>query len=164
MDQTAQDPLRKTFRRGINRRDPAEMNRNFLIVFNHLEFGVLHADALPAQTWLAKDDQALTGQNHLLHIMQIEPAQGERLAQGVRGVLLQGRLENLFPTPEAEQAGFHHFAAEANRLIAFFPRKAGELAPILVTPRIVSQQIAHRLEPEATQLHHPRARNPVDLA
>src|SRR2546423_9779299 len=79
IDDAPQHSLRKTFSRGINRRDPAEMNRLFLVVLNHFKLRMIHAQAFPAQSWLAEDDQLLISSDHFLDVMQIEPAADKRL-------------------------------------------------------------------------------------
>src|SRR5262249_15784097 len=79
----AQKALRYTLSRGINRRDPAEMDRAFRIIFNHFEFGMIHADAVAAKLRLSENDELLAGRYHFLDVVQIEPATNQRLAQGV---------------------------------------------------------------------------------
>ena len=164
MDQAAQNALGQAFGRRINRGDASKMDRNLLVVFDHLEFRMLHAEALSPQARFAEDDQSLSGQNHFLDVMQIEPAQDERLAQGVRFAFLQGRFKNPLPAAEAVKARLDHFTTDTNRLLAFFTREAGKFAPVLVPPRVMGEQIAHRLEPKPVELGDPRSRNPLDLA
>jgi hypothetical protein len=62
------------------------------------------------------------------------------------------------------EARLDHFTAETNRLLAFLARETGELAPVLVAPGIVREQIANRFDPEAAQLCAPRSRDPLDFA
>ena len=100
---------------------------------------MLHADALPAEARFAEDNQPLSGHDHFLDVMQVEPAADKRLAEGVRFAFLQRDFEDLLPTPKALELRLDHFAAEANRLLALLAREAGELAPVLVPPRIVLQ-------------------------
>src|ERR1700693_2319146 len=88
INDAAQHPLRKTFGRRINRGDPAKMDRLLLVVLDQLELGMIHANALPAQSRFAENDELLSGLDHFLDVMQIEPATDERLAQGVRIRLL----------------------------------------------------------------------------
>ena len=83
-NQPAKDTLRKTFCRRIDRRDSAEMNRLLLVALDHFELRMLHADALAAQPRLSEDDQTLAGRDHLLHVMEIEPAKHQRLAERIR--------------------------------------------------------------------------------
>jgi hypothetical protein len=92
--------------------------------------------------------------------VQIEPAQGERLAQGMGIGFLQRRLEYFPATPKTEEAGFRHFTAETDRLIAFLAREPGELAPVFVAARIMGEEIAHCFDPEPAQLGDARARDP----
>ena len=125
---------------------------------------MLHAEPLSAQARLAENDQALPGRDHLLHVMQVEPAQDERLAQGVRFAFLQGGFEDLLSATEAIEARLDHFAAKANRLLAFFARKSGELPPVFMPARIMREQVAHCLEAETAQLSAARLRNPRDFA
>ena len=78
------------------------MNRDFLVVLDHLKFRMFHAKALTAQTRLAENDQTLAGQDHFLDVMQIEPAQHERLAEGVRVAFLQGDFEDFFASGRSD--------------------------------------------------------------
>ena len=133
INQAAQDPLRKPFCRRINRSDAPEMNRDFVVVFDHLKLRMLHAEPLPTLTRLPENDQPLSGQNHLLNVMKIEPAQNERLAEGVRIVFLQRRLEDLLPRPKRLNRVLITSPQRQIGLIAFFLRKAGELASDLRT-------------------------------
>jgi hypothetical protein len=125
---------------------------------------MFHANTRPAQAWPAEDDQALPGQDHLLDVMKIEPAKYERLAEGVGLDFLQSGFED-FPAPaEAKEPRLYDFAAKTNRLVAFFVRKSGELAPVFVTAGIMREQIARRLNPKPMQLGDARARDPVHFA
>src|SRR6185369_10192131 len=108
------------------------MNRNLLVIFNRFKLWMLHADPLSPLSWFAKNDQTLTGKNHLLHVMRIEPAEHQRLTQGMRLIFLESCLEDLFPASKAKQTGFCYFAAKANRRISFFPWKASEFAPVFM--------------------------------
>ncbi len=79
------------------------MDRCVLVVLNYFELGMIHANATPAKPRLAEHDELLTGGNHFLDVMQIEPATDEGLTERVRIQFLQCRFENLFPatkTPE----------------------------------------------------------------
>ncbi|MEP6685388.1 MAG: hypothetical protein ABJB22_01315, partial [Verrucomicrobiota bacterium] len=46
INQASQNALREPLRSGVNRRDPAEMDRDFVIVLDHLKLRVLHAKTL----------------------------------------------------------------------------------------------------------------------
>jgi hypothetical protein len=83
INHAAQRTLRKTFGRRIDRRDPAEMDRCLLVVLNHFELGMIHANPLPAQSRLAENDELLAGSDHFLDVMQIEPATDQRLTERV---------------------------------------------------------------------------------
>ena len=110
INHAAQRTLRKTFGRRIDRRDPAEMDRSLLVVLNHFELGMIHANPLPAQSRLAENDELLAGSDHFLDVMQIEPATDQRLTERVCVQFLQCRLENLFPTTETPKRRLDHFA------------------------------------------------------
>src|SRR5215467_2573975 len=56
VNDAAQNALRKTFRLRIYRRDAPKMDRNFFIIFDDLEFRMIHANPLSPQTRFAKDD------------------------------------------------------------------------------------------------------------
>src|SRR5262249_23684090 len=114
------------------------MNRNLLVVFNHFKLRMLHADPLSPLSWFSKNDQALTGKNHFLHVMRIKPAEHKRLTQSVRLIFLESCLEDLFAASKAKQTGFCYFAAKANRRRSSFPWKASEFAPVFMSPRIMS--------------------------
>ena len=135
MDQSAEGTLRQTFGSRIDRSDPPEVHRHFLVVLDHLELGMLEAQPLPAQTRLAENHEPLPGRDHFLHVMKIEPAQDKRLAQRIGARFLQRCFEDFFPSAETTNAGFHHFAAETNGDIALFARESGKLGAILIAAR-----------------------------
>jgi hypothetical protein len=84
---------------------------------------MLHAKPLPTSARFSENDQPLSGQNHFLDVVKIEPAQNERLAEGMGIVFLQGGLEDPFPAPKVIEACLNHFAAETDGLVTFFMRK-----------------------------------------
>src|ERR1700730_1794115 len=139
------------------------MDRYLLVVLDHLELRVIHANALAAQARFSEYDQLLSGRDHFLHVMQVEPAQRERLAQCIRIRFFQRRFEDFFPTAETPQLRFDHLAAKANWGIAFLAREMRKLMSIFVTPRKMRQQIFHRLNPEPPQRQQLRARDPIKL-
>src|SRR5450631_571408 len=96
---------------------------------------MLHAKTLAAQTWLAEDNQPLTGGDHLLHVMQIEPTQGDRLAQRAGVRFLQRRFEDFLPAAETAQRSLGHFTANADGHVALIAREASKLAPVFVATR-----------------------------
>src|SRR5215471_14213912 len=50
IDNAAQDALRKTFSRRINRRDASKMDRYLFIVLDHLKLWVIHAHSFSTLT------------------------------------------------------------------------------------------------------------------
>ncbi len=140
------------------------MDGNLVVVLDHFELGMLQAEALPAQARLAENHEPLTGCDHFLDVMQIEPPEDERLAQCVRVRFLQGRFENLLPATEAPKLGLHHFATQADRHVAFFARKAGKLRAVLVPARKMGDQIFDAFNAEPPQRRQLRPRNPIQLA
>jgi hypothetical protein len=100
---------------------------------------VFHTETLTAQARLTEDNEPLSAQNHLLHVMEVEPSQDERLAEGVCVSLLQGGFENLFPTAKAEKTRLDHFATKTDLLFGFLSRETGELAAIFMPPRIMRE-------------------------
>jgi hypothetical protein len=124
---------------------------------------MFHAEARAALAWFAENDQPLSGQNHFLNVMEIEPAQNERLAQGMRIAFLQSRFKDPLPAAEAIEARLNHFTAEADGLVALLPRKPGELAPIFVTSRIMGEKVADGYNTETPQLRAARVGNPPDF-
>src|SRR5260370_26295655 len=83
INHATQRTLRKTFGRRIDRRDPAEMDRSLLVVLNHFEFGMIHANPLPAQSRLPENDEVRAGSDHVLDVMQLQPATEQRLTERV---------------------------------------------------------------------------------
>src|ERR1700686_2265325 len=69
----AQDSVRETLGCRIDRCDPTKMDRFLLVVFDHFELGMIHANTLPAQSRLAENDGVLAGGAHFLGVMQIYP-------------------------------------------------------------------------------------------
>src|SRR5439155_24393837 len=60
INDAAQDALRKTFSRGIDRRDAPKMDRYLFIVLDHLKLRMIHANSLSTQTSPAENNDALT--------------------------------------------------------------------------------------------------------
>ena len=56
MDNAAQNALRETFRRRINRSDSPKMDRFLFIILNHFKFGMVHAKSLSAKFGFAEHD------------------------------------------------------------------------------------------------------------
>jgi hypothetical protein len=162
-NQCAQDALRETFGRRINRRDTPEMYRHLGIVFDHFELGMFHAKTIAPQARLTEDDQALPGENHLLHVMQIEPAQDQGLAERVGVALLQRSFEDLSSAPKTKKACLHHLSTQADGLFGFLSRETSKFPAIFMSARVVSEDVAHGLETESAKLRFPRLRNPFDF-
>src|SRR5205814_10620388 len=106
-----------------NRSDPPKVDRDLVVILDHLEFRMLHAKPFSPQTRFSENDEALPGRDHLLHVVQVEPAQDERLAEGVRIRFLQRGFKNLLPAAETDEPCFCDLSAKKNRRVAFF---AGE--------------------------------------
>ena len=115
------------------------MDRYFLIVLDDLELRMLHAEPLTAQLRLPENDQPLAAHDHFLHVVDVEPAEHERLTERVRLALLERDLEDFFPATETFDLRFSDLAAKTERLLALLAREADELAPILVPAREVMQ-------------------------
>ena len=111
------------------------MDRDFFVILNHLELRMVHANSRSAQPRLTKDYHALTGGDHLLHVMQIEPSAHKRLAQSVWVRFLQRGFENFLPTAEAPQRRLDHLPAKTNRNITLFARKLRKFRPVFMAPR-----------------------------
>src|SRR6266446_4009347 len=125
---------------------------------------MIHANAVASQPRFAKNDQPLTRSDHFLHVMQIEPAADERLAERIRIRLVQCRFENLFPPAKPAQRSLDHLAAQTDRRVAFLARKFRKLMPIFVPSRIMREQIFHCLEAEPAQREQARARDPIEFS
>src|SRR3981081_3679700 len=100
------------------------------IVLVPLEFRMVHAKAFAAQLRFAENNQLLAGRDHLLHVMQIEPAQRQGLAERLRFCFLHGRLKNLLPGAEAKDRRFGPFAAQTDRGIALLAWELWKLMSI----------------------------------
>src|SRR6478752_10703359 len=72
IDEAAQDALRKTFSRRIDRRDSPKMDRYLFIVLDHLKLRMIHANSFSTQPRSAENHDALTCGDHFLHVVQIE--------------------------------------------------------------------------------------------
>src|SRR5882724_3016254 len=107
-------------------------------------------------------NQPLPGRNHLLDVMQIKPAAGERLAECVRTTFLQHCLKN-FAAAKTHNSRLCDLAAQTNRDDGFFTRKSAKLPPIFVPTWIMREQIADGLEREATQREDAGPRNPAQF-
>src|SRR6266404_6387900 len=142
MDDAAQDALRQAFGCRIDWCDPAKMDSGLGgIVFDHLELRMIHAKTFPAQLRFAENNQLLAGRDHLLDVMQIKPAQRQRLAKHVRVWFLQRRLKNFLPAAEAKNPRLGHFTAQTDRRIAFLAWELRKLMSIFVASRIMREQI-----------------------
>src|SRR5437870_13879342 len=97
IDNAAQDALRKTFSRGVDRRDAPKMDRYLFIVLDHLKLRMIHANSFSTQTRPPENNDALTCGDHFLHVMQIKPAAYERLTQRIRLRFLYRRFEDFLP-------------------------------------------------------------------
>src|SRR4030095_3698198 len=111
IDDGAQDALRETLRRRIDRGDAPKMDRYLFIVLDHLKLRMIHANSLSTQTWPAENNDALTRGDHFLHVMQIEPAAYERLTQRIRLRFLQRRFKDFLPAAKPAQRRFGHLPA-----------------------------------------------------
>ena len=121
------------------------MNQNFFVVFDHLKFRMIDEQTRAFAFDATEHDQLLPGRNHLLDVMQIKPATGERLAERIRATFFQHCFKN-FASAETHQSGLCHVAAQTNRADSFFTRKPTEFSPIFVPAWIVPEQIADSLE------------------
>ena len=113
------------------------MDRDLLVVFDDLELRMLHAEPVLAQAWLTENHQPLAGRDHFLDVMQVEPAQHQRLAERVRIRFFQGRFKDFFPPAESNQPCLDDFAADQDWRLAFLTRESSEMRPVFVTPRIM---------------------------
>src|SRR4030095_12553666 len=161
IDDAAQNALRKTFGRRIDRRDAPKMDRYLFIVLDHLKLRMIHANSFSTQTRPAENNDALTRGDHFLHVMQIEPAAYERLTQRIRLRFLQRRFKDFLPAAKPAKRCFDHLSAETDGSVGFFPGKLRELGPILMTPREMREQILRRLNTEPSQSEQPWARYPA---
>src|SRR5947209_17672994 len=127
------------------------MDRDLIVVFDHLKFRVLQAKPMAAQPWLSENDHTLAGRDHLLDIVKVEPAQDQWLTKRVRIPLLDCRLEDFFPTAKPDQPCLDYLAAKEDWHIAFLVGKWGEFASVFVSPRVMGQQVLDGLDLEPAQ-------------
>src|SRR5882762_11825224 len=137
------------------------MDRYFLIILDDLELRVIHANPFSAQTRLSKNNQALPGHNHFLHVMQVEPSADHRLTESICLRLLERGLKNFFPSAKTTHRSFDYLAAKTNRNVAFLARKTRELRAVFMAPWKMSEQIFHRLNLETPQGQEFRPWNPI---
>src|SRR5207244_3512489 len=157
----AEHALRNTFRRRIDRRDPAKVDRDLLVILDDFEFWMIHANSLSAQPRLAENHHALTGGDHFLHVMKIEPPAHQRLAQGVWVRLLQRGFENFLPAAETPHRRLDHLPTKTNRNIALLAWKLGKLSSIFMAPWKMRKQTFHRLDAQPPQRQKLWARDPI---
>ena len=163
INDAAQRALRESFGRRVDWCDPPKMDRPLLVVLDHFELRMIHANARPAQSRLAVDDKLLAGRDHFLHVMQIEPATDQRLTERVCVWFLQRRFENFFPTAETAQRCFNNFAGQTNRHVAFIAREFRKLMSIFMPAREMGQQMFGRGNVKSPQRQNFRARNPIQF-
>src|SRR5260370_14153843 len=149
INDAAQHPLRKTFGAGIDRRDPAKMDRLLLVVLNHLKFRMIHANSASPEPRLAEDDELLSSGDHFLDVVQIKPPADERLTVRVRIRFLQCRLKNLFPAAETPERRFDHLSRQTDRHVALIARGFPKLMSIFVSSREMIYQIFRGLSPKS---------------
>src|SRR5207248_2535264 len=138
------------------------MNQNLFVVFDYLKLWMIDEQTRAFALDATEHNQPLPGRNHLLDVMQIKPAAGERLAERMRATFLQHRLKN-FASAEAHQSRLDDIAAQTNRDDGLFTRKSAKLPPIFVPPRIMREQIADGLEREPAQRENARPWNPAQF-
>src|SRR5207244_12062074 len=97
------------------------MNRNFFVVFDYLKFRMIDEQTRAFAFAATEHNQALPGSNHLLDIMQIEPAAGKRLAQRMRAIFVQHRFENFTP-PETTPSRLYGLAPHTAGSDGFLPQ------------------------------------------
>src|SRR4029453_9655118 len=122
IDDAAQDALRKTFSRRIDRRDAPKMDRYLLVVLDHLKLRMIHANSFSTQTRFTENNDALTRSDHFLHVMQVEPAAYERSTQRIRLRFLEGRFKDFLPAAKPAQRRFDHLPHTTGRRAGFFQR------------------------------------------
>jgi hypothetical protein len=79
------------------------MDRNFGVIFDHFELRVFHAETAATESRFAEDHQTLAGENHLLYVVQIEPAQDEGLTECMGIAFLQSGFENFPASAESKE-------------------------------------------------------------
>ena len=163
-DQPAQDPRREAFGRAVNRGEAVQVQRNLRIVFHDFELGVRDDDAGFSALRLPINNQPMPRHDHLLHPVGIEPAAGQRLAEGVWIFLLQQHVEHFLPAAETPEAGlFLDHPADAHRLVAVARGKVVEAGAVLVAFWKMGEQPFDRRDADTLELPSARRRNPVQF-
>ena len=151
VDEGAQAALAQALGRGVDGRDALEVDEVFLVgvVFDDLELGVVDADALAAGLGLAVDDHALAVGEDFLDVPGVEPADRQQGRQGVAVHLLQRDLEHLALAAQARGFRRDDDAANAHGLVVAAGGEVFKMAAVLVTARVVREEIADGVEVEA---------------
>ena len=102
MNESPDHTYADSFAGRMNRDDPVEMNALAILLRHHLEFRVLHAEALSAQANFAVDDHPCAGHDALLDMEQIEPLEREARNRIKSGALpindLLGQIQKMDST------------------------------------------------------------------
>ncbi len=127
------------------------MDEVFLVgvVLDDLELGVVDANALAAGLGLAVDDDALAVGEDFLDVPGVEPADRQQGGQGVAVHLLERGLEHLALAAQARGLGRNDDAADADGFVVAAGGEVLEVAAVLVTARVVREEVADGVEVEA---------------
>ena len=138
----------------IDRRYAVEMDQRAVrrIGFEHFEIGMIENEPPFFQrARAAVNDEVLAGFEDLRQVTEVEPTTADGGGRGRAGWFRKGESE-LATAPEIGGLGFKHRAAEADRSGRRLRRKVGKFYTVLVTPRIMTQQIAHNVETGRVQI------------
>jgi len=146
----------------MDRRDPLEMNGNFVIVLHHFNSGWSMTICLPLS--LGRPYTTSRCRRRSFSTSAREPPANERGAQSVRALSWQVTSNIFFQPPKRREAVFIARAANADRLFGFLARKGIELPPILIAMGKMRQEVVNRGQPKAFELAHLQRRQPTHLA
>src|ERR1043165_1792282 len=96
---------------------------------------MVHANSASPQTWFTENNETLSGRDDFLHIMEVEPTQQERLAQGIGVNFLQRSFKDFLPTSEPTKLGLSYLTTQTNRHITFFSGKFAERPTVFMSSR-----------------------------
>ena len=150
MNQPPDDTDADSFAGGMHGDDAVEMDALAILLGDHFELRMLHAEALPAEADLAVNDYARAGDDRLLDMEEIEPAEREARGESRSGRFLNLGLEAAHPS-EAAEDGLSDRAAQAEGAVVLGIRKMIEAPSVLVPPGVMLQQVAQGEDAESAE-------------
>ena len=149
-DKRAQPALRQPFGERVNGSQAAEVDDRVLAVFHDFRFRMVHGARLELNR-LAEDDHFIAHRKILLHERQVPPA-----AMQPRGPVIENQLEDgLGVLLEPLDAEGDDLASRCDWVAELQAGDRQQLAPVLVAPRTMQQQVLYGANLDAGQLRRP---------